>query len=267
MNEIFDIKRWGRLLQYEVVNYMPRYFKSLLIFTSVIVAAWLLSVTADFEIMVYSRVWMIAVLFVLAIVLAPYIIYKDMNNRKRGYLYAMIPASTLEKLLSMLVVCLICVPVVTYATLTATDILLNMLSRIGLGSFAEISFFNPFTDNKMITNDALVEFKTPLLYSIIYYLSGITYAMMFNTIFRKNKVMKTILFNIALTFTFVILMTVVASMTSEAFWQNFITKADLDNISAEEALNGFVLFWEIAGILFILLHITITYFRIKKVNY
>ena len=38
MNETFDIKRFGKLLQYEVVNYIPNFFKSLLIFASVIAA-------------------------------------------------------------------------------------------------------------------------------------------------------------------------------------------------------------------------------------
>ena len=31
MNEIFDIKRLGKLVKYEVTNYIPNFFKSLLI--------------------------------------------------------------------------------------------------------------------------------------------------------------------------------------------------------------------------------------------
>ena len=42
MNEVFDIKRFGKLVQYEVVNYMPRFFKSLLIFASIILNPFIL---------------------------------------------------------------------------------------------------------------------------------------------------------------------------------------------------------------------------------
>ena len=101
MNEIFDIKRLWKLLQYEVVNYIPNFFKSLLIFASVIAAVWIFSLTVDFDILPYSRVALVTVLFTLAIILSPFIVYKDINNRKKGYIYAMIPASTLEKLLSI----------------------------------------------------------------------------------------------------------------------------------------------------------------------
>ena len=55
MNEVFDIKRFGKLVQYEVVNYMPRFFKSLLIFASIIFATWMLSLTMDSDIWEESR--------------------------------------------------------------------------------------------------------------------------------------------------------------------------------------------------------------------
>jgi hypothetical protein len=124
MNEVFDIKRLGKLVQYEVVNYMPRFFRTLLILASIIVATWLLSFTLSFEILDYDRSLLVKTLFTLAIVISPFIVYKDMNNRKKGYFYAMIPASTLEKLFSMVILCVVIVPLLTYAVLTGVDLLL-----------------------------------------------------------------------------------------------------------------------------------------------
>ena len=54
MNETFDIKRLGRLIKYEVTNYIPNYFKSLLIFASVIAAVWIFSLTVDFDVCPHS---------------------------------------------------------------------------------------------------------------------------------------------------------------------------------------------------------------------
>ena len=135
MNETFDIRRLGTLLRYEIVNYIPHFFKSLLIFASVIAAVWIFSLTIDAPIMQFGRAELVRALFILAIILSPFIIYKDMNNRKKGYIYAMIPASTLEKLLSMTVLCVAIVPLLTYAVLTGTDLLLWLLSKVGIGSF------------------------------------------------------------------------------------------------------------------------------------
>ena len=84
MNETFDIKRLGRLIKYEVINYIPNFFKSLLIFASVIAAVWILSLTIEEPIMPGGRDELVKVLFVLAITLSPFIVYKDMNNRKKG---------------------------------------------------------------------------------------------------------------------------------------------------------------------------------------
>ena len=270
MNEVFDIKRFGKLMQYEVINYIPRYFKSLLIFASVIFAVWLFSTTVDFDVMSTGRIGLIAVLFIFAVVLAPYIIYKDMNNRKKGYMYAMIPASTLEKLLSMIVVCLICVPVMTYAVLTATDIVLYLLSNLGIGSFMDIHFFNPFYDDTFtVFNKEMTEYVNPVFDNILYFISVIAYTMMFNTIFRKNKVLKTILFNMVVSFAFIMITTTVVSVTSPEFWENFFEDfvSYVEDMNPTDAMNALVVLWRTGGCLLVAIYLTIAYFRIKKVDY
>ena len=270
MNEVFDIKRLGTLMRYEIVNYIPRYFKSLLIFASIIVALWMFSLTVDISVASTGRVGLIAALFSVATALSPYIVYKDMNNRKKGYIYAMIPASTLEKLLSMMVMCLICVPVMTYTLLTATDVVLHLFSKIGMGSFSSIHFYNPFLDNTFNVFDRnLSENVFSVFDSILYLFSIITYTMMFNTIFRKNKVLKTILFNISVSFAITMLVTTVVGVTSSEFWESLVEKyvPYFEGMSADEAMHAVMVFCRTLGCLAIILYLAITYFRIKKVNY
>ena len=269
MNDTFDIKRLGRLIKYEVTNYIPNFFKSLLIFASVIAAVWIFSLTVDFDVCPYSRDALVGSLFILAIVLSPFIVYKDMNNRKKGYIYAMIPASTLEKLLSMIVLCVVIVPLLTYAVLTATDMLLWLLSKVGIGSFLHMEFYNPFTTVEFVDDEYLQPYIYPVFDSIIYFVNLIAYTIMFNTIFRKNKVLKTILFNIAMSFAFVILTAVIANITTPEFWEDmFGGLVEWLDEKTDVELFGYVMTTvRCLTILMSMAFLSITYFRIKKVNY
>jgi hypothetical protein len=269
MNEIFDIKRLGRLIKYEATNYIPNFFKSLLIFASVIAAVWIFSLTVDFNACPHSRAGLVNVLFVLAIVLSPFIVYKDMNDRKKGYIYAMIPASTLEKLLSMIVLCVVIVPLLAYAVLTATDLLLWLLSKAGIGPFLHMEFYNPFTAVKLVDDEYLLPHIYPVFDSIIYFVNLIAYTIMFNTIFRKNKVLKTILFNMAMSFAFVILTAVVVNVTTPEFWEDmFEGLAEWLDEKTDVELFGYMMTTvRCLTILMSMAFLSITYFRIKKVNY
>ena len=269
MNETFDIKRLGRLIKYEVINYIPNFFKSLLIFASVIAAVWVVSLTFDASIMQFGRAELVNALFVLAIALSPFIVYKDMNNRKKGYFYAMIPASTLEKLLSMVVLCVLIVPLLTYAVLTGTDLLLWLLSKVGIGSFLYMDFYNPFTVGEIVDDEYLLPYIYPVFDSILYMVNIIAYTIMFNTIFRKNKVLKTILFNISMTFAFVILTAVVVNITTPEFWENAFEGVVewLDEKTDVELFGYLMTACRCLTIIMSMAFFSITYFRIKKVNY
>lgn len=269
MNEVFDIKRLGRLIKYEVINYIPNFFKSLLIFASVIAAVWIFSLTVDFNACPHSRALLVNVLFVLAIVLSPFIVYKDMNDRKKGYIYAMIPASTLEKLLSMIVLCVVIVPLLAYAVLTATDLLLWLLSKAGIGPFLHMEFYNPFTAVKLVDDEYLLPHIYPVFDSIIYFVNLIAYTIMFNTIFRKNKVLKTILFNMTMSFAFVILTAVVLNVTTPEFWEDMFEGLVewLDEKTDVELFGYMMTTMRCLTILMSMAFLSITYFRIKKVNY
>ena len=268
MNETFDIKRLGKLIQYEVVNYIPNFFKSLLIFASVIAAVWIFSLTVDYSILPEGRDNLVGVLFMFAVALSPFIIYKDMNNRKKGYIYAMTPASTLEKLLSMIVLCVVLVPMLSYSVLTATDLLLYLLTKAGMGSFSEMVFYNPF-NTIVATDEYLNVYSLPVLDGILGFLNITAYTIMFNTIFRKNKVLKTILFNIAMVFTFVILTAVVINITTPECWGNLFSPLVewLEGKTDIELYRYLMIAQRCVSVLFSALFLVVSYFRIKKVNY
>ena len=260
MNETFDIQRLGKLFVYEVTNYLPRFFKSLMIASGVLVAVWLLSLVATVDIMDYGREELINSLYFLMLLLSPYIIYKDMNNRKKGYMYAMIPASTLEKLISMLLVCCTVVPAVVYLSLTLTDVVLYVFSQLGVGTFEKLVFFNPFS--------TMFEMM-PWLDNLISVISSVTTSMMFNSIFRKNKIFKTVLFNIIVVFSLTIIVLLINNIISPEFVErvsNWFADC-FDSFSVEQVENLVIWMMRLSSFAWIAATLGITYYRIKKVNY
>lgn len=258
MNDIFDFGRFGKLFLYECTNYLPRYVKGVAIFVSFIVAAWLITIAGADP--MYSRTPLIAFLFNMAMFLSPYFIYKDINNRKKGYSYAMIPASTAEKLLSMSIICMLVVPVFVYAALTLSDFALYGLSSMGIGYFMDFELCNPFSS---------LDESTPAGISFLALLSSVPMAMMFNSIFRKNKILKTVLFNMAVSFVAVIVAIIVAQFISSDGWIDLGRKIErfFDAYTFEEVecfYSNVVILWSIFSIL---VSLVITYFRIKRVNY
>ena len=266
MNERFDINRFWKLVQYEAVNYLPNFLKILLIFASVIAGKWMMSLTVGGSMVSYSREWLVASLFRLSIALSPFIIYKNMNNRKKGYIYAMIPASTLEKLLSMIVLCVVAVPVLSYAVLTCADLLLWLISKVGIGSFTEIDFYNPFIgDLAQITyNGNLLIRPFAAFDNILYLVFIISYSLMLNTIFRNKKILKAVLFNMAALFTIIVLLSFLIEMIP-GFGEDFFER--LESMSDLELLKRILLIYRCACILLTASFLWITYSRIKKVNY
>ena len=260
MNEIFDIQRLGKLFVYEVTNYLPRFFKSLIIASGVLVAVWLLSLVATVDIMDYGREELINSLYFFMLLLSPYIIYKDMNNRKKGYMYAMIPASTLEKLISMLLVCCTVVPAVVYLSLTLTDVVLYVFSQLGVGTFENIAFSHPF----YAVSDSMSWFD-----NVIGVLCSVTTAMMFNSIYRKNKIFKTVLFNITVIFSISIIAILVYNVISPEFVERISNWfGDLFySFSVEQIESMAIWIMRLSYLVWIAVTLGITYYRIKKVNY
>ncbi len=260
MNEIFDIQRLGKLFVYEVTNFLPRFFKSIMVASGVLVAVWLLSLVASISDMNYGRETLINFLYFFMLLLSPYIIYKEMNNRKKGYMYAMIPASTLEKLISMFLVCSTVVPAVVYLSLTLTDVVLYAFSQLGIGTFEKLVFFHPFSTISDIM---------PWYDDVISVISSITTAMMFNSIFRKNKIFNTVLFNVTVIFSLTIIVLIVNNIISPEFVER-ISNWFIEYFASfsEENLEKMGMWiMRFSYLVWIAVTLGITYYRIKKVNY
>ena len=256
MSDTFDFGRFCKLLKYECVNYLPRYVKGMLVFAGFIVASW--ACTIFYGSSINDRTDDIFALVVLATLLSPYFVYGEINDRKKGYLYAMIPESNLEKLFSMMLVCMVAVPLFAYVALTATDILLWLFSMIGVGGFNKIVFLNPAPI-----------FDYGVL--ILFYIAAMSTVMMFNVLFRKHKIMKTVLFFIATFFVLLFGISLAVSMFARNFssasafhiWLGY----NFSRHSLHETKSLVEIILLSLNIAVACVTLFVTYRRIKRVNY
>lgn len=185
----FNIKRLGKCIRYELSAYTPGAAKLLLGICAFQILIWIISIINDitgWEIFLFedgkyiNNPYFLLILIGIVAGFSPYIIYRDINNRKTGYAYAMLPASTLEKYISMLVISLIIVPVAAFAGVFLTDTVLTLLSKIGIGGFRNFSFIEGIKNGAI--NFSTIGMVILLLYPVF-----------FTTLFRKNKILYSII--------------------------------------------------------------------------
>lgn len=113
MNEIFSIKRFWESLRSDIIAGTPKMLWSVFISLLIMPAWFVINIAlSSGPILPDSRsVGMVAITAVL-IFIAPFLIYNNANNRKKGIEYTMRPASSLEKFLSMILLCNIILPII-----------------------------------------------------------------------------------------------------------------------------------------------------------
>lgn len=185
MNDIFSFSRFAKLVRFECRNYLPDYLGWTIVGLELNVYLWL--VTWVFNLPQQGRVWLISICFYILSALSPFFVYGKFNHRKDGVPYVMLPASRIEKYLSMMLISFVIVPAAVYAMLTLTDALLYILSSIGLGRYTGIVFFNPFTYAPFWMYEILLPQKI-----IFLSLLAVSFSMLMNILFRSYKIVKSV---------------------------------------------------------------------------
>ena len=124
MNNIFNFNRFGKVLVNDLkTKYITKFFSitgvALFPFVFVLISFFRRDVPIFME--GDLRCFLIFIFGTITMFLAPFIIYGNVNRRKRGTDYIMLPASSFEKYLSMLLVCVVAVPVTTFIACFAAD--------------------------------------------------------------------------------------------------------------------------------------------------
>lgn len=209
MNNTFNINRFGKILKHDGLNFFPNIILALAIIWAIPVIVFLFTslMPSDETTQLYdpfSRIDIISTLSTIVLIIAPARLYKTCNDPRKGIVYAMLPASTLEKFLSMVFYCVIVTPIIYIVGALAIDTFLALFNGPYEG-FAVSYYFDTFAkinavferDNVTIDESWILYYKSlsPTFMIILSALGTLTISSIFmfgNMIFKRHKTGKMI---------------------------------------------------------------------------
>ena len=177
MNNRFDLKRFGQVVAEDWKLYLRRFGVTLIVWASLPVLIWITSLVFEVEIDPGARAGFIAAFIIATVMTVPANMYGKANLSREGVSFAMLPATSSEKFLSMVLYCSIVTPLFCGLGAWAVDSLLTLLP---FGGFKE--FVVPFSMNHLFHN---------LLFAAMLFLTESALFMLGNMIFKKRKTGKT----------------------------------------------------------------------------
>ncbi len=248
MNNTFEWSRFCKVVRKDFSNIWQNAGTSLLIITLLPILAWLLwwalSGIEEMPAIVPEVRWcFIAGSVMLAAIVSPSRMYRTANLQKEGIYFAMLPASKLEKYLSMLLFTIVVCPLLCFLGGMVLDYFLTLLP---FGPYSKWLWQTDYLADALdgyralvagkfpdVTQDTmlLVQVLTPwkvVLYALLCHLSYVSLFLFTNTIFKKHKVLQTLLWTWLISFVLNIILTPVmgAMMLSGNWLQEFLEAAD-----------------------------------------
>ncbi|MBR4197879.1 MAG: hypothetical protein IKQ94_03795 [Bacteroidales bacterium] len=222
MNNTFNFTRFKKVLARDFRATYKRFGLAALILSLLVVTVWILYLVwgntfhynwVDYQIAIGERFSTILSGIAISFAIAPATIYKSCNLKGRGNYYAMLPASHLEKYLSMFFYCCIVAPLAVLLGSFIVDTLLTLLP---------IGYFKGFIWNwSNFSEDYFVEYISSFI-AFLFLTSSIF--MFTNTLFKRAKFIKTALWLMLIGF--VLLITGIAFPALfdfiGSFWVKFI---------------------------------------------
>lgn len=134
--DVLNMNRFGRYLVTDIKNAVARFGVSLLVMATISLTGYLL---AGFFTLIVGEGWhslgvagrgiMFGITYLVLVISAPAKIYGFFTDKKEGSEFLMIPASTLEKTLSMILVCCVILPLVFFAVYFSLDQIICLFDR------------------------------------------------------------------------------------------------------------------------------------------
>ena len=248
MNNTFEWSRFCKVVRKDFSNIWQNAGTSLLIITLLPILAWLLwwalSGIEEMPAIVPEVRWcFIAGSVILAAMVSPSRMYRTANLQKEGIYFAMLPASKLEKYLSMLLFTIVVCPLMCFLGGMVLDYFLTLLpfgpynkwlwqtdyladALDGYRALASGTFPNA-DENMMLFVQSFTPGKA-VLYGLVAYLSNVALFLFTTTIFKKHKVLQTLLWTWLISFVLNLILTPImgAMMISGNWVEEFLESAD-----------------------------------------
>ena len=239
MNNTFDWTRFCKVVRKDFCNIWQNAGTSLLIITLLPILAWLLwwalSGIEEMPAIVPEVRWcFIAGSVFLAAMVSPSRMYRTANLQKEGIYFAMLPASKLEKYLSMLLFTIVVCPLLCFLGGMVLDYFLTLLpfgpynkwlwqtdyladALDGYRGLVSGAFPN-VNENTLMLVQVFTPWKV-VLYALLCHLSNVALFLFTNTIFKKHKVLQTLLWTWLISFVLNIVLTpIMGAMMIDGNW-------------------------------------------------
>ena len=258
MNNTFNINRFGKILKHDGLNFFPNIILALAILWAIPVVVYLFTSLMPTDgtkdiLDALGRINVIDTLAIIAIIIAPARLYKYCNDSRKGIGYAMLPASTLEKFLSMVIYCTIVTPIVYKAGALAIDSILALFNGPYEGfavsyyfdKYAQINYAFNNQDAKMVLDDTwpiFVNSLSPTFLTALSILGTLMLSSIFmfgNMIFKKHKTGKVIGILILLFIIFMIIF--INYVANNEALAEYFRQIDEDNVT--EFIERMIFIW------------------------
>lgn len=272
MNNKFDWNRFCQVVKKDFRNLWPTFGTTMIVLASLPFAIWLMTFVVNHDAVISPtfRVGMIMIVSSFAAIMLPSRLYRTMNLRNEGIYYAMLPASKLEKFLSMLIFTFIVAPVTVYLGSMVLDIILKLLPA---GPYHQWLWESP-TGFPLMTSIPFDDEILPGFHS--WMLTVATWTSLFftpalfmwaATLFKKHKVLYTFLILYAIEFVLSIVLIIVFSyLLRDPDFAEWLYDT-MFKYGPETWFNWMLAGLNIFYVLGIALFIWLTWRRLKKMPY
>jgi len=278
MNNVFDIKRFWKYLCWDVRNAYNNFGLGFLICSLLPAIAFVLTFLGTLvfnpsrfavtEITMLigdsTKIVMIFTAILITGIVFPARQYGSLTDRKAGSTWLMLPASTLEKFLSILLVTCVVVPLCLAVMLYAFDAVMSLVPYYGRRAFPLIIDTVRSAMDNLQASDVSVDVNLPY----IIYLGFCKFILVYTLgalFFRKHKIAKTILVLIGLSFVMTALLSV--GFFHGMTFTSYDVEAYFASLDVDKLPVYFNVVLNVANLLvFALLDLGI-YFRIKTLKH
>ena len=276
MNNVFDIKRFWKYLCWDVRNAYNNFGLGLLICALLPAIAFVMTFLGMLVLDPASlpgvtkligdstKVTMVFTAILITGLVFPAKQYGSLTDRKAGSTWLMLPASTLEKFLSILLVTCVVVPLCLALMLYAFDAIMSLVPYYGQRACPLIIDTVKSAMDNLQASDVSIDVNLPY----IIYLGFCKFILVYTLgalFFRKHKIAKTILVLIGLSFVLTALLSV--GFFHGLSFNSYDVEAYFRSIDVDKLPVYFNVFLNVANLLvFALLDLGI-YFRIKTLKH
>lgn len=135
-NDVLNLNRFGRYLVTDIKNAISKYGITLLVMTTLSVTGYLIAGLFStvigsgwHSLSIMGRSVLFGISMAVVLISSPARIYGFITDKKEGSSYLTVPVSSLEKTISMVIVCCIVVPFVFFAVYFSFDQIICLLDR------------------------------------------------------------------------------------------------------------------------------------------